>query len=143
MFIVSADFLADSAATVPDWTGFDSRNVAWRATRDAVYAKIREFLADLTAERRREAKETVRTNLTDAVARLAPVSRDRWNDFVDAVVDTCTKHQYRRDRTGRQGSRQIGIGGFQVRFDRAASPYEERRLRRTSRAAHELDCQGC
>jgi hypothetical protein len=90
VFIVRADFLADSAATLPDWTGFDSRNVAWGATRDAVYAQIREFLSDFTAERRRETKATVRANLTDAVARLAPVSRDRWNDFVDAVVDTCT-----------------------------------------------------
>lgn len=88
-FIVQADFLAEAAATLADWSGFDARNTAWLATREAVYAKIREFLAGFTAERRRETKETVRENLSGAVSRLAPASRDRWNGFVDAVVDTC------------------------------------------------------
>ena len=89
-FIVRADFLAETAATLPDWSGFDNRNPAWLATRDAVFTKIREFLASFTAERRRETKTAVKESLSGAVARLAPASRDRWNDFVDAVVDTCT-----------------------------------------------------
>lgn len=88
-FIVSADFLADAAATLPDWSGFDPRSQAWLATREAVFAKIREFLAGFTAERRGLTKAAVRDSLSGAVARLAPASRDRWNDFVDAVVDTC------------------------------------------------------
>jgi hypothetical protein len=88
-FIVRADFLAEAAATLPDWSGFDPRNPAWLATREAVFAKIREFLAGFTAERRGETKSAVRDSLSGAVARLAPASRDRWNDFVDAVVDTC------------------------------------------------------
>lgn len=88
-FIVRADFLAEAAATLPDWSGFDPRNQAWLATREAVFAKIREFLAEFTAERRGQTKAAVRDSLSDAVARLAPASRDRWNDFVDAVVDTC------------------------------------------------------
>jgi hypothetical protein len=89
IFIVRADFLADAGATLADWSGFDARNAAWAATREAVHGKIREFLATLTSERRREAKETVKENLSETVARLAPVSRDRWNEFVDAVVDAC------------------------------------------------------
>ncbi len=88
-FIVRADFLAEAAATLPDWTGFNPRNAAWAATKDAVFAKIREFLTAFTAERRGETKAAVRESLNGAVARLAPASRDRWNDFVDAVVDTC------------------------------------------------------
>lgn len=88
-FIVRADFLAEAAATLPDWTGFNPRNAAWAATKGAVFAKIREFLAAFTAERRGETKAAVRESLNGAVARLAPASRDRWNDFVDAVVDTC------------------------------------------------------
>jgi hypothetical protein len=87
--IAEADFLADATATLADWSGFDPASAAWKATREAVHAKIREFLAGVSAERRREAKETIRENLSGAVARLAPASRDRWNDFVDAVVDTC------------------------------------------------------
>ena len=51
VFIVHADLLADSAATLPDWTGFHPRNPAWVATREAVFAKIREFLASFNAER--------------------------------------------------------------------------------------------
>ncbi len=88
-FIARADFLAEAAATLPDWSDFDPRNPAWLATREAVFAKIREFLTGFTAERRSETKAAIRDNLSGAVARLAPASRDRWNDFVDAVVDTC------------------------------------------------------
>lgn len=89
VFIVKADLLGEAAATLPDWSGFDARNSAWIATREAVFAKIREFLAGFTAQRRLETKAAVKESLSGAVARLAPASRDRWNDFVDAVVDTC------------------------------------------------------
>lgn len=88
-FIVRADFLADAAATLPDWSAFDTRNPAWRATKLAVFEKIQEFLSDFTAERRAESKAAVREKLSSTVVKLAPASRDRWNDFVDAVVDTC------------------------------------------------------
>ena len=64
-------------------------NPAWLATREAVFARIREFLAGFTAERRSETKAAIRDILSGAVARLAPASRDRWNNFLDAVVDTC------------------------------------------------------
>ena len=89
VFIVKADLLADAAATLPDWSGFETHNPAWVATREAVFTKIRGFLAAFTAERRLETKATVKENLNGVVVRLAPASRDRWNGFVDAVVDTC------------------------------------------------------
>ena len=88
-FIVRADFLAEAAATLPDWSGFVPHNPAWLGAKEAIFAKIRDFLAAFTAERRGETKAAVRESLNGAVARLAPASRDRWNDFVDAVVDTC------------------------------------------------------
>ncbi|MGC4441809.1 hypothetical protein ABXW85_23395, partial [Streptococcus suis] len=62
---------------------------AWPATRTAVHAKFREYLGAFSADRRRETKETVRENLGRTVAQLTPVSRDRWNEFVDQVVDAC------------------------------------------------------
>lgn len=89
LFIVRADFLADSGATLADWSGFHAHKPEWRATREAVFARIHEFLAGVTADRRREAKASVKASMSEAVSRLAPVSRERWNDFVDLVVDTC------------------------------------------------------
>jgi hypothetical protein len=86
-FITRADFLAD--AVLPDWAAFDAANPAWRATQTAVHARIREVLNEVNADRRRTAKESIRENLGHAVAKLPPVSRDRWNSFVDKVVDTC------------------------------------------------------
>lgn len=87
IFIVRADFLADDV--LPDWSGFWPNRDAWPATRAAVHAKIREHLSSFSADRRRETKEAVRENLSRTVAQLTPVSRDRWNEFVDQVVDAC------------------------------------------------------
>jgi hypothetical protein len=89
LFIVRADFLADAGATSADWSGFDPRSEAWIATQESVHGAVREFLTTTMAERRREAKEAIKENLGGTVARLAPASRDRWNEFVDVVIDTC------------------------------------------------------
>jgi hypothetical protein len=87
IFIVRADFLADDV--LPDWSGFWPNRDAWPATQSAVHAEIRKHLNELSADRRRETKEAVRESLGRTVAKLPPVSRDRWNEFVDRVVDTC------------------------------------------------------
>ena len=81
VFIVFADFLEESV--LPDWTGFDQKNEAWQATRPYVHAKIREYLAVPSAERRRETKDVVRDRLGKRVSQLPPVGRERWNEFVD------------------------------------------------------------
>ncbi|WP_244521457.1 ATP-binding protein [Bradyrhizobium sp. DOA9] len=86
-FIVSADILEN--AVLPDWSGFVANDEAWQATRTAVHAKINEHLLSLSAERRREAKRTVRETLDRTVRQLPPVGRDRWNQFVDEVIDAC------------------------------------------------------
>lgn len=85
--IVRADFLTDSV--LPDWTGFDPRNNAWKEARDAVYAAIQEHLSELTAERREETKANVQQRLALVVRQMPPAGRDRWNQFVEKVVDTC------------------------------------------------------
>lgn len=87
IFIARADFLADEV--LPDWSGFWPKREAWPATQSAVHANIREYLGEFSADRRRETKETVREKLGNTVAKLPPVSRDRWNEFVERVVDTC------------------------------------------------------
>jgi len=86
-FIVSADLLENSVQ--PDWTGFISSDPAWQATRDAVHAQIKKYLSAFSADRRREAKETVKENLLKTVRQLPPVGRERWNKFVDEVIDSC------------------------------------------------------
>ena len=85
--IVQADFLGD--AVQPDWKGFAPESGAWRAAKTAVHAAIQDFMGTFTAERRREAKERVRENLNETVSQLSPAGRDRWNEFVDEVIDSC------------------------------------------------------
>jgi len=86
-FIVSADLLESSV--LPDWSGFTPDDPAWVATRPLVHARIKEYLSRFSAERRREAKQTVRDQLVNTVVKLPPVGRERWNQFVDEVIDTC------------------------------------------------------
>jgi hypothetical protein len=86
-FIVFGDVLID--AVQPDWNGFISDHPAWQAARPMVHAKISEHLSAFTAERRREAKQSVKESLIRTTGQLAPTGRDRWNQFVDEVIDNC------------------------------------------------------
>nr|WP_205920648.1 ATP-binding protein [Rhizobium leguminosarum] len=86
-FIISADILEN--AVQADWSAFIATDAAWQTTRDAVHAQIKKYLSTFTADRRREAKETVKETLVKTVRRLPPAGRERWNQFVDEVVDTC------------------------------------------------------
>lgn len=86
-FIVSADHL-DQAVSA-DWTGFVADHPAWLETKQLVHAKIREHLSSFTAERRREAKESIRESHASSIRKLPPVGRERWNMFVDEVIDAC------------------------------------------------------
>ncbi|KGJ10065.1 hypothetical protein IT40_13960 [Paracoccus versutus] len=86
-FIVSADHLED--AVLPDWTGFIVNHPAWTETKPLVHAKIKEYLSSFTAERRREAKASIRESNVATVRRLPPIGRERWNQFVDEVIDAC------------------------------------------------------
>jgi len=85
--IVEADFLEDSV--LHDWTAFIPESESWLATRAAVHEAIQEYLSASAAERRQEAKESVRENLSDSVSKLSPMGRSHWNEFVDKVVDSC------------------------------------------------------
>lgn len=87
LIIVISDFLAP--AVVPDWRAFNADNAAWLATRDAVHKSIHDYFATFTAARRGEAKEAIRENLSSTVSQLSPSGRDKWNGFVDKVIDTC------------------------------------------------------
>lgn len=88
-FIVFADFLADTDAIQPDWSGFQPANEIWKKTQIAVQDKIREEIAAFNSELRSKAKEAVRERYASTVVRIAPSARERWNSFVDQVIDTC------------------------------------------------------
>ena len=85
--IVFADFLDDHV--LPDWTGFKGGSDAWQATRAAVHSAIKSFLSTFTAERRSDAKAVVRQTLRKEVNALPPAGHDRWNEFVERVIDDC------------------------------------------------------
>ena len=76
-------------SVLSDWTGFNSASEAWQATRLAVHAAVKAFLSTFTAERRNEAKASVRLTLEREVSKLPPTGRDRWNEFVESVIDDC------------------------------------------------------
>ncbi|MBO9102054.1 MULTISPECIES: ATP-binding protein [unclassified Rhizobium] len=86
-FIVSADILEN--AVQADWSGFLPDDQKWQATRLAVHAQIKQYLSTFSADRRREAKLSVKQQLVRAVRRMPPVGRERWNQFVDEVIDNC------------------------------------------------------
>jgi Histidine kinase-, DNA gyrase B-, and HSP90-like ATPase len=87
MFIVFADFLADAVCT--DWRAFDGDHEAWKAARPLVQDCIRSLLADATSAQRSEVKDSIRDRHHDSVRRMAPASRERWNAFIEQVVDSC------------------------------------------------------
>ena len=86
-FIVEADFLSD--AVLSDWSGFASDSEAWSKARPAVHDEIKALLSSSAGKERGEAKAAVKARLEHTVNRLPPVGRDRWNSFVDQVVDSC------------------------------------------------------
>lgn len=88
-FIVTADFLADADAVHADWTGFHQSNEVWQLTQHLVQDRIREEIFAHGAQRRNETKEAVRNRLADTIRHAPPLARERWNDFVEAVVDSC------------------------------------------------------
>lgn len=87
LFIVFADFL--EGVVKPDWTGFDTDSSAWKDTRSRIHDAIKASLSEFTADKRREAKATVKETHLKSVSKLPPAGRERWNQFVDQVVDAC------------------------------------------------------
>lgn len=111
-FIVLADFLAD--AVLPDWSDFDPANENWKTTRSEVQDHIRNALADFNASQRSEVKEEVRERHRGQVSQLAPLSRERWNNFVDQVVDNCPSIR---------GAELDQVAGLLAKLERANSRY--------------------
>ncbi len=86
-FIVHADFLAP--AVMADWSDFNADDPIWSATQETVQSAVRDVLLGITREKRAKAKRVVRDAHKAVVKELPMLSRERWGQFLDQVVDRC------------------------------------------------------
>ncbi|MGI8400229.1 MAG: ATP-binding protein, partial [Gemmatimonadaceae bacterium] len=86
-FIVEADRLSD--AVEKDWSRFERDNPLFKETNEKVQDAIRQKLFELTSEKRSATVQSVRDTLESSVAKLSPLSRERWTSFVDEALVAC------------------------------------------------------
>ncbi len=86
-FIVLADFLEGSVKE--DWSDFDPNGSEWKSAYPIIVEHIRKLVRDAVASKRAEAKMEVRERLSAEVRDLPPLGHERWETFVDQVVETC------------------------------------------------------
>ena len=86
-FIVHADCLEKSV--LPDWSGFRDGDKLWTEVQAAVQDKIRAFMFGVTREKRQKTKDNVRQSHASDVKILGFQSLDRWNTFLEELVDKC------------------------------------------------------
>lgn len=88
-FIVQADYLNQSDAVYEDWSGFKEDNPSWIKTREAVQDRIRQIIFESGETERESRRSGVISRVGNTLNVLSPVSKERVNDFVNEVVDTC------------------------------------------------------
>lgn len=86
-FIVFADFLEESVKE--DWSDFDPNGGAWKSAYPVIVEHIRQLVREAIVSKRAEAKTEVRERLSAVVRGLPALSYERWDSFVDQVVETC------------------------------------------------------
>ena len=86
-FIVSADGLAHAVSK--DWTHFNRDDPHFRHTNAIVQEAIRGKLLELTAGKRAAMAQAIRESLEFSVAKLTPLSREKWAGFVDEALVAC------------------------------------------------------
>ncbi|WP_342362320.1 ATP-binding protein [Terrarubrum flagellatum] len=86
-FLVFADFL--SYAVKPDWSGFDPNHVGWHLARTAVQDHIKALLRAYESEEKSNSKALVKSRVGTRLKLVPPAGRDRWNAFVDEVIESC------------------------------------------------------
>ena len=87
-FIVHADFLAENSIEA-DWSDFKADDPAWAATQPLIQEAVRQKFGEFTAERRAETTATVKRAYRTQVDSMPLVSRARWANFLDTVVEQC------------------------------------------------------
>jgi hypothetical protein len=87
-FIVQAGEVLETAVS-KDWQHFYSDHPLFREANEPVQDAIRNKLIELTQEKRTATVRAVREALGDSVARLTPLGREKWTEFVDNAVIAC------------------------------------------------------
>lgn len=85
-FIVRADALVDHVSK--DWTAFND-DEAFRAARERVSERIRQFLLDATVEQREEVFSAVRDSVSPTLKNLGPIAKRKWEVFVRTALEQC------------------------------------------------------
>lgn len=84
---VFADFLAP--AVKDDWSGFDDQNTLWKYAYPEIAAKIEAIISEITSQKRQKTKQAIKEKHSSKLHRMDALSRERWNRFVDDVVEQC------------------------------------------------------
>ncbi len=84
-FVVFADFLKPN----PEWSGFTKDDTTFTATRKLVVEAIRNVIADLLKERRKETKKKVAAAHRNTVKKLPKLGQDRWNSMLTSLIEKC------------------------------------------------------
>ena len=88
-FIVEADSLHAAGAVKPDWSGFEEDNEAFQLINTAVQSAITKRLLEVTKEKRAETTANVRRWFSSQVRQMSPLSREKWNGFVERLAEEC------------------------------------------------------
>ena len=88
-FIIFADCLATTDAVRPDWSGFNEDNALYQKVREKVLPTLRERILNLAKDRRNETTKEVRRANAAVLRQMTPLSREKWNEFVEQAQETC------------------------------------------------------
>ncbi len=88
-FIIFADCLATTDAVKSDWTGFNEENELYKKVRQEVIPELRQRLLCSLKERREQTTKEVRHFNADKLRQMAPLSREKWNEFVESIQEAC------------------------------------------------------
>jgi hypothetical protein len=87
IFIVKADCL--SAAVKKDWTGFDESNDAFSRAYEQIFQEVKEFVLNVTKEKRKETLTEVKETYRKELSQMAPFKQKKWEVFVSLVQEEC------------------------------------------------------
>jgi hypothetical protein len=88
-FIIFADCLAGTDAVKPDWSGFNEDNDLYLKVREKVLPALRGRILNLAKDRRDETTKEVRRANAVVLRQMTPLSREKWNEFVEQAQETC------------------------------------------------------
>ena len=86
-FFISADGL--DAAVLPDWSGFDYRNLEFRRANEQVQSVVQDILVELTREKRSATTRAVASAHRGRLSEMTSGRVEKWTKFVDQAQVAC------------------------------------------------------